>query len=92
MNEARCNLIEARRLAIKAVKLRLKRQGIKAGEITHRDLIVLANEYLVRHHDEIIEQAAANVRAMMAEEERKRQLGRVQRTPRNRTLPKHKQR
>jgi hypothetical protein len=57
MDANRAALVVAQQMAIKAVKEGLRRQGVRITYVKHCDLIVLANHYLVRHHDEIVASA-----------------------------------
>jgi hypothetical protein len=56
LHSARVTL--ARQAASKAVKLAFQRQGIKLANLSHRDICIAAEDYLAKHRDELLAEAA----------------------------------
>jgi hypothetical protein len=44
--------------AIKAVKRQLQAKGLKLANFSHRNIVIAAEDYLARHQDELIAEAA----------------------------------
>lgn len=57
----------AHREAIKAIKLRLQRQGLKLSRFSHRDIVIEAEQYLAEHQAELFPVAKAMVDRWYAE-------------------------
>jgi hypothetical protein len=52
----------AKQAAIKAVKRELRAQGIELYQFAQREIVAMAREYLVRHRQRLVEEAAETVR------------------------------
>jgi len=50
----RADMALARQQAIKAVKLQFQRQGLKVALMSHREIVVAANDYTAEHRAEVI--------------------------------------
>jgi hypothetical protein len=61
MNPTTATLTLARYAAIKATKAELHAQGLRPSHIPHRDIVVLANQYLAEHRAELLAEAKATV-------------------------------
>jgi hypothetical protein len=74
--------------AKKAVKHQLRKQGLKVGHYSAKDIVLLAEEYIAQHLEELMEEATASVcawpefRALMEQHDRSHhQAGRLQDSP-----------
>jgi hypothetical protein len=57
----------AKHRAIKATKADLKGRGLKPTHLPHRDIVVLADQYLAQHRAELVAEARAIVDRWLAE-------------------------
>ena len=57
----------ARHRAIKATKAELRAQGLRPNHLSHRDIIIRAEEYLAQHRAELLAEAKATVTRWAAE-------------------------
>ena len=69
----------ARQAAIKATKAELRAKGLKLSNFTHRDIVVLAEEYLAEHREELVAEAIVIAKRWQAEDERRREARRQRR-------------
>jgi hypothetical protein len=69
----------AHRRAIKAVKHQIKAKGLRLADFAYRAIVAQAEEYLIEHRTQLIEEAAemvrgcAELRKMYKREQRERQ-------------------
>jgi len=69
----------ARQAAIKATKAELRAKGLKLSNFTHRDIVVLAEEYLAEHREELVAEAIVIAERWQAEDEHRREARRRRR-------------
>jgi hypothetical protein len=57
----------AQQRALKAAKHQLQAQGLRVSQISHRDLVIRAEQYLAAHREELIAEAREIVARWQAE-------------------------
>jgi hypothetical protein len=57
----RAVMVLARQRAIKAAKQAFQARGVKIAQMSHREIVVAAEEYLAKHRAELINEARAIV-------------------------------
>jgi len=57
----------ARQRAIKAIKQEFHKQGLKLQSMTHREIVVAAEDYLTRHRAELLTEASETIDSWLAE-------------------------
>jgi len=73
----------AMRAAIIAVKARLREQGRKPQWYSHKEVVVMAEDYIREHRAELVPRAIVIAQEFEAEEERRREWQRQRRRERN---------